>query len=127
MACLVVADRPQEAHVLEAARGALAIRLQHGEHVLAGLADLSRMRPDDMARHNRRRGLPQGAGLDVMSEVGDDIAIHLQPDPHLRPAELGMRRSFGIGIGQHSDAGNVAGEFENPAIVNVVHHLTRSD
>ena len=77
--------------------GRRAVLLQHASHRLAQAAQLVRLGADDVARHDRGGCLAERAGLHVMGEVGDGIALHLEVDGHGRAAELGMGGRRGIG------------------------------
>ncbi|MEH7903665.1 hypothetical protein V7794_20870 [Rhizobium laguerreae] len=56
-----------------------------------------------------------------MGKSGHGVAIHLQPDPYLRAAELRMGLGARIGIIKRAGQRNIAGEFEDFAIVDIVH------
>src|ERR1700748_3545615 len=75
-----------------------------------------------MACHDRGRGLAERAGLHVMGKVGDDGAIHLEVDLDGRPAQLGMRGGTGIRCVKPSQPGDVAGQFDDALVVDVVQH-----
>jgi hypothetical protein len=47
-------------------------------------------RADHVTRHDRGRSLAKRAGLHVMGEIGDHIAIHREVDLDGRSAQLGM-------------------------------------
>ena len=55
-----------------------------------------------------------------MGEIGDGIAIHLQVDGDGRAAELRMGGGAGVGRVEAADAGDVAGEFEDTGVVDVI-------
>src|SRR6266404_5419133 len=57
-----------------------------------------------------------------MGKVGDQGSVHLDLDLDGRTAQFGMRRSAGIGCGQSAEPGNVAGQFDDALVVNVVQH-----
>ena len=57
-----------------------------------------------------------------MGEVGDDRAVHLEVDLDGRTAQLGMRRGAGVGRGEPSEPGDIAGQFDDALVVNVVQH-----
>ena len=75
-----------------------------------------------MARHDRGRGLAERAGLHVMGKVGDDRAVHLEVDLDGRTAQLGMRGGAGVGRGEPSEPGYIAGQFDDALVVDVVQH-----
>src|ERR1700678_4210929 len=75
-----------------------------------------------MARHDRGGGLAERAGLHVMREIRDHGAIHFEVDLDGRAAQFGMRGGAGVGGGQPSQPGDVAGQFDDPLVVNVVQH-----
>src|SRR3569623_1260002 len=62
-----------------------------------------------------------------MREVGDGDTIHLQIDLHSRAAQLGVRRGGCIGIGQPAQTGDVAGQLDDPFVVDVVQHVMGSE
>ncbi len=57
-----------------------------------------------------------------MGEIGDGIAFHLEIDRDRRAAQLGVRGRGRIRLRQPADPGDIAGELENSAIVDVVEH-----
>src|ERR1700687_1818455 len=57
-----------------------------------------------------------------MGEVGDPVAIHLEVDREVRAAQLGMGGSAGIGVGKPSQPGNIPGQLQNSAVVDLVQH-----
>ena len=57
-----------------------------------------------------------------MGKVGDDGAIHLEVDLDGRPAQLGMRGGTGIRCVKPSQPGDVAGQFDDALVVDVVEH-----
>ena len=57
-----------------------------------------------------------------MGEVGDDGAVHLEVDLDGRAAQLGMGRGAGVGGGQPSEPGDIAGQFDDALVVDVVQH-----
>ena len=57
-----------------------------------------------------------------MGEVGDLIAVHLEVDRDGRAAQLGMGGGGGVGVGEPPEPGNVPGQLENSAVVDVVEH-----
>src|SRR5215468_519039 len=79
-----------------------------------------------MACHDGGGGLSQRAGLHVMGEVGDDRAVHLEVNLHGRAAQLGMRGGAGMGIGKAAQAGDIARKFDDPLVVDVVQHRSKS-
>ncbi len=105
----------------KASLGPLPVRLQHGKHILPRLPDFVGGGADDMAGHDRRRRLAQRTGFDHMGEIADDITIHAQEDLNLRPAELGMLFRGRIGVGQNAASLDIAGKFQDLAVVDVVH------
>ena len=78
----------------------LAVFLQHLTDGLAQRAHLIRAGADDVAGHNRGRGLAQGAGFDVMGEIRDLAVGHFNVDSHGGTAQLGMRGCGSIRRGQ---------------------------
>src|SRR5205085_12451040 len=93
---------------------------------LAQLAQFARVRADDMARHDGGGGLAQRAGFYVVGEIGDDGAVHLEIDLHGRAAQFRMRGGTGVRVGEAAEARNIAGEFDDPLVVNVVQHRAKS-
>src|SRR6266516_4271249 len=60
-----------------------------------------------------------------MGEVGDRVAVHLEVDGNGRAAKLGMGGRGGVGIVEAAEPGNIPGQFENSAVVNLVQHELR--
>ena len=60
-----------------------------------------------------------------MGEVGDLVAVHLEVDGHGRAAQLGMGGGAGVRRVQPPDPGDVAGQFQNSAVVDLVQHGSR--
>ena len=103
----------------------IRVSLQNIEAALAGLAQrpqFVRFGADHVPRHDRGRGLAEGAGLHVMGEIGDHRAVHLQVDGDGGTAQLGMGCGAGIGIGKPAEAGDITRQFEDFAVVDVVKH-----
>ena len=57
-----------------------------------------------------------------MGEVGDDRAVHLEVDLDGRTAQFGMRGGAGVGGGQAAEPGDIAGQFDDALVVDVVQH-----
>ena len=57
-----------------------------------------------------------------MGEVGDHGAVHLEVDLDGRAAQLGMRGGAGVGCGEPSQPGDIAGQFDDALVVDVVQH-----
>src|SRR3981081_1664263 len=57
-----------------------------------------------------------------MGKVGDHRPVHFEVDLDGRTAELGMRRGAGVGGGEASEPGYVAGQFDDALVVDVVQH-----
>jgi hypothetical protein len=80
---------------------------------------------DDVARHQRRGGLPERAGLHLVAEIGHDVPVHADIDGHLAAAQPGERRCGGIGCVEPPQPFDIGRQLENPLVVNVVdHHLS---
>ena len=77
---LVVAYRFEQGDIGPLALRGAAVFLQHFAHGLAQFAQFTGRRADDVARHDRRRGLGERSGLHVMGEVGDHRAVHPEVD-----------------------------------------------
>ena len=105
--------------------GRRAVLLQHPAHGLAQVAQFVGLGADDVARHDRGRGLAERAGLHVMGEVGDGVAVHLEVDGDGRAAQLGMRGRRGVGLLEPAQPGDIAGQLQNSAVVDVVQHGVR--
>ena len=60
-----------------------------------------------------------------MGKVGDDGPVHLEVDLDGGAAQLGMRRGAGVGVGKAADPGDIAGEFDDSLVVDVVQHGSR--
>jgi len=95
---------------------------QHGKHGKPGLTDLSRCGAHDVTRHDRGRRLAERAGFDFMVKIADAAIRHLEIDLDPRAAELGVLFGAGIGVIQLSGPLDIAGEFEDFGIVDVVHN-----
>ncbi len=57
-----------------------------------------------------------------MGEVGNGVAVHLQIDGDGRAAKLGMGGCAGVGRRQPAKTGDVAGQLQDAAVVDVVEH-----
>src|SRR6201995_4544 len=57
-----------------------------------------------------------------MGEVGDHRSLHPEVDLDGRSAQFGMRRRAGIGPIQPSEPGDIAGQFDDPLVVDVIQH-----
>src|ERR1700676_2777814 len=57
-----------------------------------------------------------------MGKVRDHGSVHLEVDLDGRTAQFGMRRGAGVGSGQPSEPGDIAGQFDDPLVVDVVQH-----
>jgi hypothetical protein len=66
------------------------------------------------------------AGLHVMGEVSDRIPLHFQVDRHRRAAQFGVRGCAGVSIGQPAQSWDIAGQFEDFGVVDVVEHRYRA-
>src|SRR5229473_167195 len=77
---LVVAHRLEQGDIGPLALRGLAVFLQHLADGLAQFAQFARGRADDMARHDRGRGLAERAGLHIMGKVGDHRSVHPKVD-----------------------------------------------
>ena len=82
-------------------------------------------RADHMACHDRGGGLSQRAGLHVMGEVGDHGPVHLEVDLDSRTAQFGVGGGAGVGVGEAAEAGDIARQFDDPLVVDVVQHEIR--
>ena len=60
-----------------------------------------------------------------MGEVGDLVAGHLEVDRHGRAAQLGMGGGAGVRRVQPAQPGDIAGQFEDSAVVDLVEHGLR--
>src|SRR5258705_1679918 len=61
-----------------------------------------------------------------MGKVGDHGAVHLEVDLDRGPAQFGMCGGAGMGVGEAAQAGDIAGQFDNSLVVDVVQHRSRS-
>src|SRR5205085_11210457 len=61
-----------------------------------------------------------------MGKVGDDGTLHFEIDLDGRTAELGVGGGAGIGVRQPPQPGDIAGQFDDALIVDVVQHVKRS-
>src|SRR6267154_5838122 len=61
-----------------------------------------------------------------MGEVGDHGAVHLEVDLHRRAAQLGVGGGAGVGIWEAAETGDIAGQFDDALVVNVVQHRAGS-
>src|SRR5919112_1832031 len=116
------AHRLEHGQVLPLARRRRTVLLEHAAHGGAHLAQLLRRRADDMAGHDRRRGLAERAGLHVVGEVRHRIPLDLEVDRHGRAAQLRVRRRARVGLGEAPEPRDVGGELEDFAVVDVVQH-----
>src|SRR5258708_39553750 len=57
-----------------------------------------------------------------MGKIGNHRPVHLEVDLDGRTAQLGMRRGAGVGGGEASEPGYVAGQFDDALVVDVVQH-----
>ena len=57
-----------------------------------------------------------------MGEIGDRAAVHLEVDRDGRAAQLGMGGGAGVGGRKPAEAGNIARQFQDFRVVNVVEH-----
>src|SRR5450631_487813 len=57
-----------------------------------------------------------------MGEISDPVALHLEIDRDGRAAQLGVGGGAGVRIGQPTQPGNIPGQLQNPAIVDLVQH-----
>src|SRR5882757_2962683 len=119
---LVIAHRLEQRHIGPLALRGAAVFLQHLADGLAQFAQLARRRANDVARHDRGRGLAERAGLHIMGKVGNHRPVHLEVDLDGRTAQLGMRRGAGVGGGEASEPGYVAGQLDDALVVDVVQH-----
>src|SRR5215510_2437015 len=62
-----------------------------------------------------------------MGEVGDNRTFHLEIDLHRRAAQLRMRSGAGVRVGEAAEARDIAGKFDDPLVVDVVQHRSRSN
>ena len=99
-------------------------RLQRGL-TQAQLAEFAGGRADHMARHDRGGCLTKRASLYVVREVRDNRAIHLEVDFDGGPAQLRMSGGAGVWRRKTAQARNIAGQFDNASVVNVVQHRFR--
>src|SRR5437016_3948307 len=79
-----------------------------------------------MTCHDGGGGLTERAGLHLMGEVADEGAFHFKVDLDRRTAELRMGGGAGIGVGQPAQPGDIAGQFDDALVVDVVQHAGRS-
>jgi hypothetical protein len=61
-----------------------------------------------------------------VGEVGDLVAGHLEVDGHGRTAQLGMSRGAGVRGIQPAQPGDIAGQFDDSAVVDLVEHALDS-
>src|SRR6478735_2592661 len=78
-----------------------------------------------MAGHDRGGGLSQRAGLYVMGEVSDHGPVHLEVDLDGRTAQFGVGGGAGMGVWEAAEAGDIARQFDDPLVVDVVQHEMR--
>src|SRR5882757_5819096 len=62
-----------------------------------------------------------------MGEVGDGVAIHLEVDLDGRAAQFGVGGRAGIRVRKPPEARNIAGQFDDPLVVDVVQHVMESN
>src|SRR5260370_832733 len=67
-----------------------------------------------------------GAPRRVMGEIGDPVAVHLEIGGDGRAAQLGVGGGGGVRIGEPSQPGNIPGQLQNSAIVDLVQHCFKS-
>ncbi len=57
-----------------------------------------------------------------MGEVRDHRSVHLEVDLDGRAAQLGVRHGAGVGVGKPSEPRDIAGQFDDALVVDVVQH-----
>src|SRR5258705_3935922 len=119
---LVIAHRLEQRDIGPLALRGTAVFLQHLADGFAQFTQLARRRADDVARHDRGRRLAERACLHVMGKIGDHRPVHFEVDFDGRTAQLGMRRGAGVGGGEASEPGYVAGQLDDALVVDVVQH-----
>src|SRR6266478_2029265 len=126
MPSLVVAHRLEQPDIGPLALRRAAVFLQHLAHGLAQFTQFARGRADDVACHDRGGGLAERTGLYIMGKVADQGSVHSEVDLDGRTAQFGMRCRAGIGCGQSAEPGDVAGQFDDALVVDVVQHKIES-
>ena len=119
---LVVAHGLEHGDVGPFAGGRGAVLFKHFSNRFPQLAQFGRFCPDHVARHDRRGGLPEGAGLHVMGKIRDLVAVGLEVDGDCRAAQLRVGRGRGVRRRQPAQAGDISRQFENSGVVNLVKH-----
>ncbi len=79
-----------------------------------------------MARHDGGGGLPECARLHVVGEIADHAVLHLEVDLDGRAAQLGMGRCRGIRVGKPPQTRDIARQFDDFLVVDVVQHAGRN-
>src|SRR5215467_7047762 len=89
VACFVVAHRLEHRNVRPATTAwRVAVLLEHPADTLAQRAQFGGGRADHIACYDRGRRLAERAGLYLMGEVGDRVALHLEIDGNGGAAQL---------------------------------------
>jgi hypothetical protein len=65
---------------------------------------------------------PSAQALHLMGKIAHPVAVELEVDLHARTAEFGVSAGFGIRIGKRADPWDIAGKFQNTAVIDIVHH-----
>src|SRR3954447_9453748 len=61
-----------------------------------------------------------------MGEIGDHGTVHFEVDLDGRTAQLGMGGGAGIGVGEAAEAGDIARQFDDSLVVDIVQHRSGS-
>ena len=77
---------------------------------------------DDMLAENRRAGLAERAGLDLLGEIANHVAVHIEFDMDGAAAQLGDPVRGCLRIGQMPDMLKLGGAAQNFAGIEFVDH-----
>ena len=113
MAILVIARGFQHLVAGEGRGGWRCAFLEHGAQLVATFLDLRAVAPYDVGRHQRRGGLPKGAGLHVLPETGDAAIFRVKIDGHGGATKRRALANGGVRRVQPFGQGNVGGKREN--------------
>src|SRR5438132_6536178 len=62
-----------------------------------------------------------------MGEVGDGVPAHLEVDLHGRAAQFGVGSGTRVGVRKPPEARNIAGQLDDPLVIDVVQHVMESN
>ena len=112
----------QNLQIGEALRKIRRLALEQVPQGIARCHNFIRRGADHMLAENRRTGLPERARLDLLGEIGDHVAVHIEFDMDGTAAQLRNPIHHSLRVGQMPDMLELGGAAQDFAGIEFVDH-----